>query len=68
MFIIGEKINGTRKAVNKAVLERDAEFIRNLALAQVAAGADALDINAGTAGERGLQEISLDTLFSFVVK
>lgn len=52
MFIIGEKINGTRKAVNKAVLERDAEFIRNLALAQVAAGADALDINAGTAGER----------------
>ena len=51
MFIIGEKINGTRKAVNKAVLERDAEFIRNLALAQVAAGADALDINAGTAGE-----------------
>ncbi len=52
MFIIGEKINGTRKAVNKAVLERDAEFIRNLAIAQVAAGADALDINAGTAGER----------------
>jgi len=52
MFIIGEKINGTRKAVNQAVLERDADFIRNLALAQVAAGADALDINAGTAAER----------------
>lgn len=52
MFIIGEKINGTRKAVNKAVLERDADFIRNLALSQVAAGADALDINAGTAADR----------------
>ncbi len=52
MFIIGEKINGTRKAVNQAVLDRDADFIRNLALAQVAAGADALDINAGTAAER----------------
>lgn len=52
MFIIGEKINGTRKAVNKAVLERDADFIRNLAIAQVAAGADALDINAGTSADR----------------
>ncbi len=48
MLIIGEKINGTRKAVNKAVLERDAEFIRRLAIAQVEAGADVLDINAGT--------------------
>ena len=52
MLIIGEKINGTRKGVNKAVLERDADFIRKLAVAQVEAGADALDINAGTAGER----------------
>lgn len=52
MLIIGEKINGTRKSINKAVLERDADFIRTLAIAQVEAGADALDINAGTAGER----------------
>jgi cobalamin-dependent methionine synthase I len=52
MLIIGEKINGTRKAVNKAVLDRDVDFIRTLAIAQVEAGADALDINAGTAGER----------------
>ena len=52
MLIIGEKINGTRKAVNKAVLERDAEFIRRLAIAQVEAGADVLDINAGTEATR----------------
>lgn len=57
MFIIGEKINGTRKSVNKAVLERDADFIRNLAIAQVAAGADALDVNAGTAGEREPEDL-----------
>lgn len=52
MLIIGEKINGTRKQVNKAVLERDAEHIRRLAMAQVEAGADALDVNAGTAPDR----------------
>ena len=48
MLIIGEKINGTRKLVNKAVAERDADHIRHLAISQVEAGADALDINAGT--------------------
>ncbi len=52
MLIIGEKINGTRKLVNKAVLERDADHIRRLAVSQVEAGAEALDINAGTAPER----------------
>jgi cobalamin-dependent methionine synthase I len=57
MLIIGEKINGTRKQVNKAVLERDAQFIRNLALAQVEAGSDALDINAGTGADREPDDI-----------
>jgi 5-methyltetrahydrofolate--homocysteine methyltransferase len=52
MLIIGEKINGTRKLVNKAVVERDADHIRHLAISQVEAGADALDINAGTLPDR----------------
>jgi 5-methyltetrahydrofolate--homocysteine methyltransferase len=52
MLIIGEKINGTRKLVNKAVLERDVDHIHKLAVSQVEAGADVLDINAGTASER----------------
>jgi len=52
MLIIAEKINGTRKSVNKAVLERDTKFIQDLALAQVAAGGDVLDINAGTPTDR----------------
>lgn len=46
MLVIAEKINGTRKLVNKAVMERDAAFIQNLARAQAEAGADYLDINA----------------------
>lgn len=57
MLIIGEKINGTRKLVNKAVLERDADHIRKLALTQVEAGADALDINAGTGPDREAEDI-----------
>lgn len=48
MKIIGEKINGTRKTVAKAIAERDAAFIQNLAQKQVDGGAHWLDINAGT--------------------
>ena len=48
MIIIGEKINGTRKAVGKAIQDRDAGFIRHLAEEQVKAGSTYIDINAGT--------------------
>jgi 5-methyltetrahydrofolate--homocysteine methyltransferase len=48
MIIIGEKINGTRKRVARAIAERDGEFIRGLAISQAEAGADWLDVNAGT--------------------
>ncbi|MBU1170255.1 MAG: dihydropteroate synthase [Proteobacteria bacterium] len=52
MIIIGEKINGTRKAVGLAIRERDTEFIKQLALSQVQAGSHYLDVNAGTSPER----------------
>jgi len=48
MKIIGEKINGTRKRVARAIAERDAEFIKNLAVKQTEAGSTWLDVNAGT--------------------
>jgi 5-methyltetrahydrofolate--homocysteine methyltransferase len=48
MKIIGEKINGTRKRVAQAIAEKDAQFIRELAKKQADAGADWLDVNAGT--------------------
>lgn len=52
MLIIGEKINGTRAEVAAAIAARDEAKIRELARAQVEAGADYLDVNAGTsAGE-----------------
>ncbi|MBN2500856.1 MAG: methyltetrahydrofolate cobalamin methyltransferase [Anaerolineales bacterium] len=48
MKIIGEKINGTRKRVARAIAERDAEFIKDLASRQAEAGSTWLDVNAGT--------------------
>jgi len=38
MLIIGEKINGTRSQVAKAIAERDRDYIQNLARTQVDAG------------------------------
>ncbi|MBW2603718.1 MAG: methyltetrahydrofolate cobalamin methyltransferase [Deltaproteobacteria bacterium] len=49
MEIIGEKINTTLKAVGKAVQERDAAFIQNLASRQAESGATYLDVNSGLA-------------------
>lgn len=49
MIIIGEKINGTIPSVKAAIEQRNEEFIRNLAIKQVEAGADYLDVCAGTA-------------------
>jgi len=57
MKIIGEKINGTRKSVARAIRERDAEFIISLAKAQVDAGADLLDINAGSTPDNETQDL-----------
>ncbi|MEW5959050.1 MAG: dihydropteroate synthase [Chloroflexota bacterium] len=48
MEIIGEKINGTRKRVAQAIVERDIVFIQDLARQQAEAGSAWLDINAGT--------------------
>jgi len=52
MKIIGEKINGTRSQVKKAVLERDVRFVEHLARSQAETGAAWIDVNAGTPVDR----------------
>lgn len=52
MLVIGEKINGTREEVARAIAERDEATIQRLALHQESSGADYLDINAGTHPEK----------------
>ncbi|MFZ7121424.1 MAG: methyltetrahydrofolate cobalamin methyltransferase [Eubacteriaceae bacterium] len=46
MIIIGEKINGSIPSVAKAIAEKNADFIRNLAKVQSAAGASYIDVCA----------------------
>ncbi|MCM8797363.1 MAG: dihydropteroate synthase [Candidatus Omnitrophica bacterium] len=47
MLIIGELINGMFSNISRALKERNKEVIQKCALAQVEAGADALDVNCG---------------------
>jgi 5-methyltetrahydrofolate corrinoid/iron sulfur protein methyltransferase len=49
MYAIGERINGMFKAVAAAIRERNPEPIHRLATDQLAAGANALDVNVGPA-------------------
>ena len=51
MIIIGEKINGAIPSVAKAIAERNAEFICDLAIRQTETGAHYLDVCAGTTPE-----------------
>jgi len=46
MIIIGEKINGAIPSTGKAIVEKDSEFIRNLAIKQADAGSNFIDICA----------------------
>ena len=48
MIIIGEKINGAIPSVGKAISEKDADFIKNLAVTQSEAGAAFIDVCAST--------------------
>ncbi len=57
MEIIGEKINGTRRQIAGAIIDRDGEKISDLAKKQAEAGAAYLDINAGTNPEREAEDM-----------
>jgi len=53
VLVVGERINTSRKIKGEAVIEnavvgRDAEYIKNLAVKQFEAGATYIDINCGT--------------------
>lgn len=52
MFLtIGERINGTRISVSKALAKRDATFVRDEIAKQIAGGAQMIDLNGGTSPE-----------------
>lgn len=52
MLIVGENINTSRRRIAEAVEKQDAAFIRQAAKDQADAGADFIDVNAGTFVDR----------------
>ncbi|MFC2000321.1 methyltetrahydrofolate cobalamin methyltransferase [Chloroflexota bacterium] len=52
MIIVGEKINTSRRSISEAVERRDVAFIIEVARVQAEAGADYIDVNAGTFVDR----------------
>lgn len=51
MIVIGEKINGAIPVIKEAIANRDADLIRQRAIAQTEAGADFIDCAPSTAPE-----------------
>jgi cobalamin-dependent methionine synthase I len=47
LLIVGELINTSRKAVSQAVDNKDVRYIQQVAVEQVEAGADYIDVNCG---------------------
>ncbi|SDY43507.1 methyltetrahydrofolate cobalamin methyltransferase [Eubacterium barkeri] len=58
MIIIGEKLNGAIPIVKEAIINRDAPFIAHRAKQQADAGADFIDLCAGTEPEREIEDLS----------
>lgn len=52
MIIVGELINTSRKAIEHAVKQGDTLFIQSIVRKQAEAGADYIDVNAGTFVEK----------------
>ncbi len=67
MLVIGENINASNRSVAEAIIRRDEELVANLARAQAAAGADFIDVNAGTGhGSRQDEAANMEWLVGVV--
>jgi len=67
MLVIGENINASNRSVAKAIASRDREFLQRLARAQVAAGADFIDVNSGVgSGSPGYESATMEWLVEVV--
>ena len=55
MLVIGERVNGMFLKVKKGIQEKNKSIIQEVALDQVKAGANALDICVGPASDKPLE-------------
>ena len=67
MLVIGENINASNRSVAEAIVNRDREFLQNLAVAQVVAGADFIDVNSAVeSGSPEYEAVSMEWLVEVV--
>ena len=57
MIIIGERINSTRKAIKKAIAEKDSSFLTEEARLQLEAGADFIDVNRAASLDKEVDDL-----------
>ncbi len=58
MLVVGERINSSRKGIEPALRERDAEFIVKEARDQVDAGAHVIDVNTATLMDKEVESLA----------
>jgi 5-methyltetrahydrofolate corrinoid/iron sulfur protein methyltransferase len=58
MLVVGERINSSRKGIEPALRERDAEFIVKEARDQVDAGAHVIDVNTATLMDKEVESLT----------
>jgi cobalamin-dependent methionine synthase I len=58
MLIVGERINSSRKGIEPALRDRDAEFIMREAKDQVDAGAHLIDVNTATLMDKEVESLT----------
>jgi 5-methyltetrahydrofolate--homocysteine methyltransferase len=57
MLVVGERINSSRKGIEQAIRERNAEFITKEARGQVDAGAHVIDVNTAALMEKEIESL-----------
>jgi len=57
MFVVGERINSSRRGIEQALRERNAEFVTREAKDQVDAGAHVIDVNTATLMEEEVESL-----------
>ena len=57
MFVIGERINGMFNDVKEGIENKDKSIVQDVARRQIECGADALDINVGTARGKAIDNM-----------
>ncbi|MCX8082755.1 MAG: dihydropteroate synthase [bacterium] len=66
MIVIGELVNATRKPIREAIEKKDKEYIKKIIIKQIEAGANYIDLNAGTGRGQDIEISDMEWLIDIV--